>query len=161
MYLSILLLNDSEALAMPIHRPHHGGESILQHKSRRLIQPGYGIGSLFSAFKRWIVPAAKGVLTNIGKVGKKIMSNPTVREVAKVAKDEAMKVVTDVAAAAIAGDSVKDTVSTGIANARPRVAEAVRRIRPIDDNEDEQSGSGRKRIKREKKERVYNDIFTI
>jgi len=145
---------------MPIHRPHLVGDTILHHKSRRLIQPGYGIGSMFSAFKRWFMPVAKNVLANIGKVGKKIISNPTVQDVAKVAKDEAIRVAADAAAAAIAGDSVKDTISTSISNARPRVAEAVRRIRPIDDDEKEQReqrGSGHKR---RKTDRVYDDIFT-
>ncbi len=142
-----------------IHRPNYGGESILQHKSKQFIQHGYGIGSMFSAFKRWIVPAAKGLLSNIGKVGKKIISNPAVQEVAKVAKDEALRIATDAAAAAIAGDSVKDTISTSINNARPRVANAVRRIRPIeseDEDNQEQRGSGRKR---RKKELAYDDIF--
>ena len=140
-----------------IHRANPGGDSILQHRSKQFIQNGHGIGSMFSAFTRWMLPKAKNILSTVGKVGKKILSNPTVQQVAKVAKDEALKMVTDVAAAAIAGDSVKDTVSTSISNARPRVAEAVRRVRPIEDDEEpEQRGNGQKR---RRKEKDYDDIF--
>lgn len=145
-----------------IHRPNYIGDSILQHKSRQFIQRGYGIGSIFNAFKRWIVPVTKNILSNVSKVGKKILANPTVRDVAKAAKDEALRMVTDVAASAIAGDSIKDTISTSIDNARPKIANAVRRIRPIEDEEEEQveqvqMGSGVR--KRRRKEKVYDDIF--
>ena len=153
------------AVNMLIHNHNFGGDSILQHRSKQFIQRGNGIGNIFSSLARWLVPAAKKVIKTVGSVGKKIISNPTVQHVANTAKNEAIRVATDMAANAIAGESVSETVPESIQKARTKIANAMRRVRPVEDDDSEyvdeknvrQNGSGcRKRRKVE-----YDDIFTI
>jgi hypothetical protein len=117
------------------------GHGLLFHKSPFYMQPGHGqsgagIGSIFKSMFRFLAPAAKKTFNTVAKVGKQLLSNSTVRDVLDTVKQEAIKTSVNAVANAIAGNPVAEPIQADIAEARERVANAVRHIQP---------GSGKKR----------------
>lgn len=132
-------------------------DGILQHRSKQFIQHGHGIGGLFRSIAKFIVPAAKSLFKNVKNVGQKVLANPVVRNVMKTVKDEAIKTAINAVSNVVAGEPVAPKASEDIRAARKEIAKVMRQnqIQPIEEQEEQQSGRGRKRRK------VYDDIFTI
>lgn len=112
------------------------GYGLLFHKSPYYIQPGYGqdgagIGSFFRSIFRFIAPAAKKTFKAVGS----ILSNPAVKDVLDVAKQEGIKVGINALANAVQGNSVVEPIQSDIADSRERLATTIR----------SKAGSGKKR----------------
>lgn len=117
------------------------GFGILFHKSPHYIQPGYiqhgdGIGNIFKSLFRFLVPAAKKTFKAVGNVGKQLLSNPAVKDIAKTVKEEVLRTGVNAVANVIAGNSVAEPMQSDIAEAREKIATTIKKIQP---------GSGKKR----------------
>jgi len=109
------------------------------------------------------MPAAKSAVKTVSKVGKKVLTNPAVKEVLNVVKDEAVKTLVDVAASTIAGET--PDLPGNIKRGRKEVSDAVRKILPLPSEDMEvepsmpQTGNGKKRGRKRKLESEFFDIF--
>lgn len=122
------------------------------------IQRGRGIGSLLGSLFRGIVPALKAL-------GTSLLSSPVTKAIGNTAKDAAIETGIKMAADAIEGKNMKQSLDENLLKARKRVAESIRKS-----SEDKQinqkllkkskkvSVKSKKRVNRRKKTDIFNDV---
>jgi hypothetical protein len=138
-----------------------GSGGILFHRSPHYIQPGHGIGSIFKSLARFILPAAKKTFKTVANVGKQIIANPIVRDLANTVKDEIIRTGVNAAANLIQGNEIAPEFQSNVDEARVKVANKVR---------EKVLGSGRKKKSailleefepKRKRHKLPLDIFSL
>ena len=88
--------------------------SYVVYQGRRL-QRGHGIGGIFRALSRTLIP-----------LGKKLLSSGAAKSVGRVARDEAIRVGSQTLADALAGENVGRALKHSVDASRDRLSKKVR-----------------------------------
>ena len=104
--------------------------SLLKYHHGPLLQRGHGIGSIFKSLFRFLSPAlskVKTVLSQGAKIGSKIASDPTVRDVMKTVKDSAIDVGLKTAADTLEGLDFQQALDKNLRTGKSQVAASFRK----------------------------------
>ena len=114
-------------------------------------QRGRGLGSIFSSLIRAVIPAAS-------KVGKAMLKSPITKELLKTAKDTAIQGGVSLAADALRGEDMSESLQQNLNMAKERMADSMEtaftRKRPGNKRKKPRRGGVGKRLRRS------HDIFS-
>lgn len=145
--------------------------SLLKYHQGPLLQRGHGIGSIFKSIFKLLSPglqSVKSVFSTGAKIGKKVLSNPGVKDVMNTVRNSAIEIGVNTAADAIDGLGFKESLNKNVNSARSEVADSFRRgVKNVNVNKVNNPPQKRRAIrakksvpkKKKKKKVVVRDIF--